>query len=222
MKSPQAPGRRRASKTTIRAVALALAVLLCALPAAATSPWTVLETLRENLQKAGPQTAAFEQTYIPAGFSTGDVERGRMSIWLPRCLRWSYEDPDEKNFLLCENDVHHWNAEENAGRRYQVDPKSEPGLDLLLVDVNTLRERYVAESTQREDGSFSIHLVQPQSSQQKFEATIEIDGEQAHVLGLEYTDTEGNRTHFSISGYEPLAHTALFQAPTGIEWTEDQ
>ena len=133
------------------------------------------------------------QTYIPAGFREGDVESGHLSIWLPDCLRWNYEQPQAKSFLLCGEEVYFWNEDESGGRHYRVEPEEEPGLDLLLVEVGRLKERYVAAS-------------EPVSMR---------------VVGMEYTDDEGNLTRFEISDYQQLRHTALFQPPQDVEWTED-
>ena len=105
-------------------------------PAAGASPWEVLAALRAALVKAGPITARFEQTYVPAGFSSGDVEKGHFSLWLPDCLRWSYTQPQVKSFLLCKREAWAWNEEEEGGRHYQVEPEKELGLDRANCNVN--------------------------------------------------------------------------------------
>ncbi|HEY0557469.1 MAG TPA: hypothetical protein VGG20_24650, partial [Thermoanaerobaculia bacterium] len=57
----------------------ALALLAGAIPMAAeeVDPWTVLKTVRQSLVAAGPTGASFVQTYIPAGFSSGEKESGK-------------------------------------------------------------------------------------------------------------------------------------------------
>jgi len=206
---------------TTLAVALPLATVLAATPAAATSPWELLEDLRGALQEDGPLTGKFEQTYIPAGFSDGDVEGGHLSLWLPRCLRWNYEEPQQKSFLLCDQEVWFWNEEDEGGRHYDIDPKEEPGLDLLMLGVSELRERYVADSEKLADGTFRISLAVPADVGGDFHATIHLDPVARRVVGLEYTDDEGNLTRFAMSDYQKLAHTALFQPPQDIEWTDE-
>lgn len=202
--------------------ALLATLVTLALPAAsatAQSPWTLLEEMRTGLQGAGPQTTAFTQTYIPAGFSSGDQEKGYLSLWLPDCMRWSYEDPQVKNFLVCEGEVYYWNDEEPGGRRYRVDPEQEPGLDLLLLPVERLRERYVA-SSEKIDSGYQITLSQP-AEVGTFNARIELDESRQRIKLLEYTDAEGNLTRFELLDYERLAHTALFKPPSEIEWIEE-
>ncbi len=203
------------------ALALAGTCVLTAAPAQATSPWELLEKLRIDLQESGPVTGRFEQTYIPAGFNKGDKESGHLSIWLPDCLRWNYEKPLPKNFLLCGDDVHFWNEDESGGRHYKIEPKEEPGLDLLLVEVARLKERYVASSNKLGDGTYEIVLAVPPGAERGFSAKIRLEPVSKRISSMEYTDDEGNLTRFEISEYQQLRHDALFKAPQNIKWTEE-
>ena len=202
---------------------LAAVVIAWITPSAAraVSPWELLEKLRDGLQRSGPVTGKFVQTYIPAGFEQGDQESGFLSIWLPDCLRWNYEQPQAKSFLLCGDQVHFWNEGESGGRRYRIEPEEEPGLDLLLVEVAKLKERYVAGNEKLDDGTYEIALALPPNVERPFSARIRLEPVSMRVVGMEYTDEEGNLTRFEISDYQPLRHTALFQPPQGIEWTEE-
>ena len=199
---------------------LALTALIPAV-GEAISPWELLESLRNDLQGSGPITSRFEQTYIPAGFSEGDMESGHLSIWLPDCLRWNYEKPMAKSFLLCGEEVYYWNEDESGGRHYEIEPEEEPGLDLLLVEVARLKERYVADSAKLADGTYEISLALPPGAERRFSAKIRLEPVSMRISGMEYTDDEGNLTRFEISGYQPLRHTALFQPPQDVEWTEE-
>lgn len=201
---------------------------LVALPAGASeNPWEILTALRAKLVADGAMTARFEQTYIPSGFSTGDSEKGHVSIWLPDCLRWNYSEPQIKSFLLCKSEIWAWNDEEEGGRHYKIEPEKEPGLDLLLVDVARLKERYSAETRRLAPDRAEISLKvgqapahpQPGKSKSAFSAKIELDTALSRVLRLEYTDDEGNLTRFVLVDYQPLAHKALFQPPQDIQWT---
>ncbi len=189
--------------------------------AGALSPWELLENLRNDLQRSGPITGKFEQTYIPAGFSQGDQESGHLSIWLPHCLRWNYTKPLAKSFLLCGEEVYFWNEDESGGRHYMIAPEEEPGLDLLLVEVAELRERYVASSEKLADGTYEISLALPAGTEHGFSAKIRLEPVSMRISGMEYTDEEGNLTRFDISEYQQLRHTALFQPPQNVEWTTE-
>ena len=202
-------------------LAALIAAVVVPAGARAISPWELLENLRIDLQRSGPITGKFEQTYVPAGFSEGDRESGHLSIWLPDCLRWNYEEPQAKSFLLCGGEVYFWNEDESGGRHYQIEPEEEPGLDLLLVEVAKLRERYVAESEKLTDGTYEISLALPAGSERAFSAKIRLEPVSMRISGMEYTDEEGNLTRFEITDYQPLRHTALFQPPQNVEWTTE-
>jgi outer membrane lipoprotein-sorting protein len=230
MAQPTARSGARVLPTLILALGAVLAVLADPAPAQnAGSPWDALTELRQGLVKAGPITARFEQTYVPAGFSGGDVEQGHVSLYLPDCLRWNYTEPQEKSFLVCRNEVWAWNEGEEGGRHYQIEAEKEPGLDLLLVDVARLRERYSAEGTQLPNGLFAIVLLaaepaivkkgQPNGKAGFFRAKITLDRSVQRVVGLEYSDEDGNLSRFVIREYQSLTHTALFKPPQDIQWT---
>lgn len=225
--------RDHAAKTRIHPVLLLTATLAFALLAApppaaaqqagaasAPDPWEVLQQARRRLAAAGPTAARFEQTYVPAGFSSGEQESGRLALALPDCLRWDYDEPYPKSFLICDEVVHYWNAADRAGRRQRIDSENEPGLDLLLLSVEALRGRYQAAAEAAEDGRFLVHLEPRREMQAIRDATLTLETETGRVLALEYADQEGNRTHFALSGYGPLGGDDLFAPPDGIAWEE--
>src|SRR5688572_24784344 len=98
-----------------------LGALALPLAAAANDPWEVLEGARRSLVEAGPTGASFNQTYVPAGFTSGERESGQLAFALPDCLRWDYLDPFPKSFLLCGGVAHQWNPEDGTGQRFEVD-----------------------------------------------------------------------------------------------------
>lgn len=194
--------------------------------------WQVLTAVRSSLVDAGPTRADFTQTFIPAGFSSGDVESGTLSLDLPACLRWDYTEPYAKAFLLCDDTAYLWNPGDPTGRRYTVDREREPGLDLVLLSVDQLRQRYRIES-EAPPGDASrliVRLVPRQGSAEQgpseiTEARLEIDRETDRVVGLAYTDDEGNETRFEIDDYRSLGKSEApspFVPPSDLEWTEEE
>ncbi len=115
----------------VRACALGVTLLLGTTPLEAEDAWTVIERFRSQLEVRSPFSARFDQTYLPDGFSTGETEGGRFSLSLPECLRWDYDDPYPKSFILCGDVFHYWNADEPQGHREEIDALSQPGLDLV-------------------------------------------------------------------------------------------
>lgn len=193
--------------------------------AAAPDPWRVLDATRRSLAAVGAEQADFLQTYVPAGFSSGEEEVGRVALRLPDCLRWDYEEPFPKSFLICGDEVWSWNPEDRRGRTGSVERESQPGLDLLLLPVEELSERYDAEPVASEGERLTIELTPSSGSEgatagaaELTEATLVVDRATERLVELSYRDLEGNRTTFELSAYRPLEEEDLFEPPAGIDW----
>lgn len=210
---------------TIPLALTCLLLLAAALPSLAedASAWSVLDEARKSLAASGPERAAFVQTYVPAGFSSGEEEAGSLAFRLPDCLRWDYAEPYPKSFLLCGERVYSWNPEDRRGQTSEVDRKSQPGLDLLLLPVEELSERYDAAAEPEDGGRVAIHL-EPRAGMagrtELTDATLVVDTRSDRLVEVSYRDQEGNRTTFRISGYEGLAERGVFEPPEGIDWEE--
>lgn len=209
---------RRSSLALLTAFAL-----LGTLPAAAeeVDPWTALNNVRRSLVEAGPTGASFVQTFIAAGFSSGDKESGRLALALPDCMRWDYLNPFPKSFLLCGGTVHAWNEGDRTGHRYRVDRKNEPGLDLLLLGVDELKQRYRATAKTADGGRIEIALSPKEKRLAELkDATLTVDPASQRIVAVSYHDQEGNLTRFEISGYQELSRQAGFSPPANIRWVE--
>jgi outer membrane lipoprotein-sorting protein len=203
---------------------LLLALLIPALPPAPAlaqgDPWASLDRVRDSLAAAGPSQAAFTQTYVPAGFSSGETESGTLALSLPDCLRWDYRQPYSKSFLLCGEVAHYWNAEDRAGRRYTIDRENEPGLDLLLLGVEELKTRYRATQKRADGGRVAIDLVPRQRLEAVASASLVVDTAANRLVGISYRDREGNFTRFAISDYRRLDGDTTFDPPRHIRFQE--
>ena len=188
--------------------------------AAAGDAWDWLARVRRSLVAAGATGARFTQSYVPAGFTTGETETGSLSLRLPDCLRWDYQDPYPKGFLLCGDLVQAWNPEDRTGRRNHVDRKNEPGLDLLLLGVDELQERYSAVARSSAGGRVEIALAPRSQLGQLTDATLAVDPASLRIVEVSYHDREGNLTRFQIAGYHPLPAGNQFKAPAGIRWDD--
>lgn len=215
-------------KSSAAAAARLLVVLCCcaiAAPVVAADPpkdpaWQSIETFRGNLARRSPFTAKFVQTFLPEGFSTGEKESGRMALHLPDCLRWDYDEPYPKSFILCGDVIHFWNPGDAEGQIDEIDADHEPGLDLLLVSVDELQKRYTA-SLKRGAGGVAITLEPTAPNEFVAEATLELDSKLDRLLVLRYLDPEGNRTEFKISGFEAGAKTGTFNPPQDVKWLDE-
>jgi outer membrane lipoprotein-sorting protein len=186
--------------------------------AAEQDPWLILENAKQELRAAGPVSMDFVQTMTPAGFTGGDSEQGTLALDLPGCLRWDYQDPYPRSFLICGSVGYHWNQGESVGRRFFV-TVDEPGLDLLLQDRAQLEARYDASLTRTADVT-EIILV-PRGKSDLVEARLVLDPETTQLNGLSYRDKEGNRNRFALSNRRPTGDSLAFEIPKGIAWSED-
>jgi outer membrane lipoprotein-sorting protein len=231
--APAARAFALAALAALTAVAAAAAAAPTARPAptaaaasssasSAADPWSWLTRVRRSLVEAGPTTATFTQTYVPAGFTSGEKETGSLSLHLPDCLRWDYKDPYPKGFLLCGEMVHAWNPEDHTGRRYRIDRKNEPGLDLLLLGVDDLKARYSGVTRSAANGQVEIALTPKGKAGELSDATLAIDPATLRVIAVSYHDREGNLTRFQLGDYHPLSLPGQFTPPSGIQWEEQQ
>jgi len=186
----------------------------------ATDPWSWLTRVRRSLVETGPTTASFTQTYIPAGFSSGETETGSLALHLPDCLRWDYRDPYPKGFLLCGEMVHAWNPDDHTGRRYRIDRRNEPGLDLLLLGVDDLKGRYAAVARSSPNGQVEIALSPRGKAGELSDASLAIDPATLRVVQVSYHDREGNLTRFQLGNYQTLSRPGQFTPPPDIRWEE--
>lgn len=185
--------------------------------------WAVLDTARKSLAASGPERAEFVQTYVPAGFSSGEEEAGRIAFRLPDCLRWDYDEPYPKSFLVCGEQVYSWNPEDRRGQTAAVDRESQPGLDLLLLPVDELSGRYDARAEDAGAGRVAVHLEPRAGMAGRTEltgATLVVDTRSDRLVEVSYQDREGNRTTFRITGYQSLPDRSVFDPPDGISWEE--
>jgi outer membrane lipoprotein-sorting protein len=194
--------------------------LLVAAPSAAADSWTRIEGLRKALAEDGALVAHFTQSYVPGGFSSGESESGTLYLALPDCLRWDYDEPYPKSFLLCGQDVYSWNRGESLGRRSRVDAREEVGLDLLLLSVEELRSRYQANPGATAEEISLVTLRAPAGA--PAQATLRVDAAGRRLTGLSYVDREGNQTRFELSDYRPRKadERDVFQPPAKISWQE--
>lgn len=200
---------------------LLLTSFALALPVAAQNDaWSVLAGVRQSLVEAGPTEARFTQTYIPAGFSSGEKENGSLMLSLPDCMRWDYRDPYPKSFLLCGGLAHSWNPEDKTGRRYRIDRRNEPGLDLLLLGLDDLKVRYKAALKSVENGRIQVSLTPKGKVEELADAALTVDPKSQRLVAISYHDREGNLTRFEIRDYRDLPRRGQFSPPTGIRWEE--
>lgn len=207
--------------TPLLALTLALAPgALRAAEPAAIDPWKALTELRLQLAASGALAAKFRQSFVPAGFATGDEESGRVALALPDCLRWDYSEPYPKSYLLCGSRLHTWAAGEPQGERLHVEARNEAGLDLLLLPVEELQVRYTAVARPASGGAITVELVPTAKGSRIARAELSFDLASQRPTALSYRDRDGNLSTFRFDAFELLDDDTLFTPPTTLIWKE--
>ena len=192
--------------------------------ATANDGWTILIATRNALAQA-PQELLFEQSFVPAGFSSGDLETGVVSFDLPDCLRWDYHLPDPRSYLLCDHTAMLWNEGEDSGRRLQLDDGRSGAFDLWLAPMDDLRRRYQAVRVDI-NAEYSAVRITPSDRFLAEDvgfavAEITIDQRTGLPSRFEYRDQEGSQTAFEFAASKLLSADDPRFTPPSIEWVED-
>jgi len=159
--------------------------------------------------------AGFAQTFRPAGFAQGEKESGALYLALPDCLRWEYQVPEAKSFLICGPDLYAWIEGDPSGRHTVIEPRDEPGLDLLLLSIDELRRRYDISAT-----GDSLELRPREAQNAIRRARFDLVAGGSRLSALEYEDLEGNLTRFDLTAWKPLTDRTHFDPPP-IQWNSE-
>ncbi len=213
--------RRRRFTLALALPLLALLALAAGAPAlTAQDAWSAVAAARAGFEDAA-WTADFVQTWVPAGFSTGERETGRVSLALPGALRWDYEVPYPKSILVRLDTAYSWNPGESSGRRVFLAPEEREHLALLELDLPALRERFSAVARPAADDRLEVALTPRDDGNEIREALLTLDSRSHRLLAVGYLDGEGNRTDFTFSGHRPVAGADPFTPPDDLEWLDN-
>lgn len=219
--NPSRASRRPSLGGTVAAVLLLVgATALVPSPAAGDEEaWRLLEGARQRLVESSPLAARFVQSYVPAGFSSGDEESGRLYLALPTCLRWDYEAPYPRSYMLCGRTVWSWSPDEPVGDRLLEVSREEAGIDFLLLSTERLRERYEARLENGTSAAARV-LLEPKRDEVAFtRATIDLEADSGRPCQISYVDRQGNTTRFELTDYRPAEDEAIFEPPD-IRWID--
>ncbi|MGH7337394.1 MAG: outer membrane lipoprotein carrier protein LolA [Myxococcota bacterium] len=193
-----------------------------AAPAAdsAAAPWQALEKLRGELAHAGTLGTEFTQSYVPAGFESGETESGTVALGLPDCLRWDYRQPYAKSFLVCGARAWSWVEGEPRGQRVSIDADRELGLDLLLLPAAELARRYRVSSSATPDGGVELTFEPLDPGSELLVANLFVDAAGERPVALEWRDREGSVTSFRFRDWSAIEAEDSFSPPAALEWAE--
>lgn len=164
--------------------------------------------------------AHFTQRFTPKGFRNAQTESGTVVFGSLPQMRWTYSAPEEKVFVFDGSKSWFYVPADKQVTVARIDEKRKSELPFLLIGDPAARERLFVVRQQAGNGNVTTTL-QPRDRAAMVRSITIVTGAADHLIhSIEYTDREGNRTAFDLSGYHPHpASTADFQftPPNGVQ-----
>lgn len=146
--------------------------------------------------------AQFEQIYYSSTVSTPLRERGRFHFKKPDLMRWEYEDPEKKTYLLKKGVFWEYIPEENQVTKYDLAREGyESDILSLLSGKRGILDNYLVEFSSfptKNPRSFQLKLTPRQEEEGSF-ILLEIDGKTWLIQKAIFFDWAGNKTEYIFS-----------------------
>ncbi|MFQ6070765.1 MAG: outer membrane lipoprotein carrier protein LolA [Candidatus Aminicenantales bacterium] len=172
--------------------------------------------------------AEFIQTYIPKSLTTQFQERGELYFQKKGLMKWVYEEPEEKIFLVRGSQILFYLPEENQlikssltgyGRGTEI-------LDLLSGNIG-VKERFQVEFTPPQSETASLYHITltPKEEGEYTSIYLEVEKKSWLIRKAVLFDWAGNRTEFRFNRIKtniPLPETAFeLKVPPDVEIIEE-
>jgi chaperone LolA len=147
--------------------------------------------------------ANFEQLYYSATVSTPLHEKGKLYFKKPNLMRWEYQDPEEKVFLIKDDFFWDYNKEEKQLIKYDLSLEEQNSEVLLLLSGQVaLADSYYVELNPfptENSNSTQIKLTPKDEDSADTFLLLEIDKKTWFIQKLISFDWTGNKTEFRFS-----------------------
>jgi len=180
-----------------------LIATLLLLAAAAASPAPMPREARAALERAAKSyadgaahSAAFSQTYTPAGFASARKESGTVWIQAPQRLRFDYAAPDQKVFTYDAGEGRFYSPGDKQLTVRKLTPEERARLPVVfLTDPDELANGYAIAIEPGAADATRLKLTprSPRPELAWLSASVTSDGS---IRELAYEDSAGNRTEF--------------------------
>lgn len=164
--------------------------------------------------------ATFVQRFTPKGFKNAQVESGTVIFGTLPQMRWSYSRPEQKLFVFDGNRSWFYVPADKQVTVATLDGQKRRDLPFLLIGDPASRNRSFAVKEQARGGNV-ITTLQPRDGSGLLRSIAITSSASTHLIqSVEYTDREGNRTVFELSGYHPASassDTFRFVPPAGVQ-----
>jgi len=147
--------------------------------------------------------ANFEQLYYSATVSKPLHEKGRLYFKKPDLMKWEYQDPEEKVFLIKDDFFWDYNKDEKTLIKYDLSQGEQNSEVLLLLSGQVvLLDKYSVElnpfPTENPE-AIQIKLTPKDEEYADSFLLLEIDEETWFIKKLISFDWAGNKTEFRFS-----------------------
>ena len=188
---------------------LSLLILFLALPSFAAG-------IDDAARAVAGQEAQFTQSFTPKGFKSSQVESGSVIFGTLPMMRWSYAKPEEKLFVFDGTKSWFYVPADKQVTVATLDDAKKRELPFLLLGDPAARDKHFAVSQRG-----NVITLQPRDANAMIRSIAVTVLPSTHLIQrIEYSDREGNRTVFQLSGYHPrpaAAETFRFTPPAGVQ-----
>jgi outer membrane lipoprotein carrier protein len=164
--------------------------------------------------------ATFVQRFTPKGFKNAQVESGTVVFGNLPQMRWSYAKPEQKLFVFDGDRSWFYVPADKQVTVATLDAQKRRDLPFLVIGDPAARDRsFVVRESAR--GGNVVTTLQPRDASGLLRTIAITSSASTHLIqSVEYTDREGNRTTFELSGYHPASaspESFRFTPPPGVQ-----
>jgi chaperone LolA len=135
-------------------------------------------------------------------------------------MRWSYTSPESKLFVFDGNKSWFYVPADKQVTVGVIDDARKRELPFLLIGDPAARDRYFLVKESQRGGAVMTTLQPRDRGAMVRDITVTSDASTHTISRIDYSDREGNRTSFDLSGYHPAAagaETFHFTPPAGTQ-----
>jgi outer membrane lipoprotein carrier protein len=174
--------------------------------------------------------ADFEQLYYSATVSTPLHEKGKLYFKKPYLMKWEYQDPEEKVFLIKDDFFWDYNKEEKQLIKYDLSGGEHNSEVLLLLSGQVaLLDHYTVELNPfptENPNTLQIKLTPKDEESADTFLLLEIDEKTWFIQKLISFDWTGNKTEFRFSKIKTNINlpnrTFELRVPSDVEIIENK
>jgi chaperone LolA len=164
--------------------------------------------------------ATFTHRFTPNGFKGSQVESGTVIFGRLPAMRWTYTTPESKIFVFDGTTSWFYVPADKQVTLSKVTEARKRELPFLLIGDPSGREKHFVVSEHTRGGTVVTTLDPRDATAVIRHVVVSITPATHLIRRIDYTDRDGNRTSFELSGYHPqavAADTFTFTPPEGVE-----